>query len=335
MSDSNRCLIIAEAGVNHNGSLALAKQMALAAKNAGADIVKYQTAVPELVISRYAQKAEYQKALTGDAESQLDMVKRIHFGFDAHRELEAYCKEIGIEYLAAPFDIPSAEFLFSLGMRYIKIPSGELTNLPLLEKIASFNMHIIMSTGMCEKHEIKAALDVLRAAGSTDIILLHCNTQYPTPEQDANLRAMLDIRDSFGLAVGYSDHTLGIEADIAAVALGATVIEKHFTLDKAMDGPDHKASLDVAQLAAMVAAVRKTQKLLGDGVKRVSDSERPNIAIARKSIVAAVNISAGEIFCEDNLTTKRPAGGLSPMLWHEVLGQKAKRSFQEDEQIEL
>ncbi|MEG0338947.1 MAG: N-acetylneuraminate synthase [Oscillospiraceae bacterium] len=329
------CLIIAEAGVNHNGNLELAKKMALAAKNAGADIVKYQTAVPELVISKFAEKAAYQKELTGDDESQLDMVKRIHFGFDAHRELAAYCKKIGIEYLSAPFDIPSVEFLSSLDMRFFKVPSGEITNLPLLQKVADTHKSVILSTGMCSMSEIEDALQILEDGGCPDITILHCNTQYPTPKEDANLLAMLDIRDTLGVKVGYSDHTLGIEADIAAAALGAEIIEKHFTLDKTMDGPDHKASLDVNELTAMVNAIRKTEAMLGDGIKRVSKSESENKAIARKSIVALRNIEQGEIYTADNLTTKRPGDGVSPMRWYEVIGKCAKRSFAEDEKIEL
>ena len=248
-------LIIAEAGVNHNGSLARAKKMALAAKTAGADIVKYQTAVPELVVSKFAEKAEYQKAQTGAGESQLEMVRRIHFGFDGHRELKAYCEEIGIEYLSTPFDLDSIDFLASLELPVYKIPSGEITNLPYLERIAALKKPVILSTGMSTLAEIEDAMSVLEDGGVEDITLLHCNTEYPTPFADANLRAMQDLASHFGCAVGYSDHTLGWEADIAAVALGACVIEKHFTLDKTLEGPDHKASLDPAELAAMVRAV--------------------------------------------------------------------------------
>lgn len=328
-------LIIAEAGVNHNGSLALAKEMALAAKNAGADIVKYQTAVPELVISKFAEKAEYQKAQTGDEESQLEMVRRIHFGFEAHRELKAYCEEIGITYLSAAFDLPSAEFLATLNLPYIKVPSGEITNLPYLEQIAKEGKPVLLSTGMCELDEIGQALQVLREGGAGEVTVLHCNTEYPTPDADANLLAMVDIRERFSCAVGYSDHTSGIDADLAAVALGASVIEKHFTLDKSMDGPDHKASLDVAELTEMVRAVRRVENMLGSGHKEVSTSERKNIAIARKSIVAARAIRAGEIYTAENLTVKRPGDGVSPMRWHEVMGKKAPRDFAEDEKIEL
>ena len=330
-----KTLIIAEAGVNHNGDLGLAKKMAVVAKNAGADIVKYQTAVPELVISKFAQKADYQKEQTGDGESQLDMVRRIHFGFAQHRELKDYCDSIGIQYLSAAFDLPSVDFLASLNLPMFKIPSGEITNLPYLERIAACGKPVLLSTGMSEPAEIEAALQVLRRGGAGEVTVLHCNTEYPTPAKDANLKAMLDIRERFGCPVGYSDHTLGIEADIAAVALGAEVIEKHFTLDKNMPGPDHKASLSPSELMEMVCAVRRTERMLGSGHKEVSESERKNIAVARKSIVAARDIAAGEVFTADNLTVKRPGDGISPMRWYEVLGQTAKRAFGEDERVEL
>lgn len=328
-------LIIAEAGVNHNGSLERAKEMAKAARDAGADIVKYQTAVPKLVVSKYAEKAEYQKQETGEDESQLEMVRKLHFDFNAHRELKRYCDEIGIQYLSAAFDIPSVEFLESLDLPYMKIPSGEITNLPYLERVACTGKPILLSTGMSTLPEIEDAVSVLEENGALDITVLHCNTEYPTPYEDANLRAMLDIAEVMGLPVGYSDHTPGWECDVAAVTLGARVIEKHFTLDKNLPGPDHKASLDARELAAMVQAIRHTEEALGDGHKRVTASEAKNKAIARKSIVAARDIRQGEEFTEENLTTKRPGDGVSPMRWHEVLGIKAKRDFAEDEQIEL
>lgn len=327
--------IIAEAGVNHNGSLELAKKMALAAKQAGADIVKYQTAVPELVISRFAQKAEYQKSATGAGESQLEMVRRIHFGFEAHRELKEYCDSIGIQYLSAPFDLPSVQFLAGLGLPVFKVPSGEITNLPYLEAVAAARKPVILSTGMSVLSEIEDALSVLEDGGCPGVTLLHCNTEYPTPYEDANLLAMLELAEQFGVPVGLSDHTPGWECDVAAAALGAVVIEKHFTLDKEMDGPDHKASLDPLELRAMVAAVRRTEAALGTGHKAVSASEAKNKPIARKSIVAARPIAKGEVFTAENLTTKRPGDGVSPMRWHEVLGRSAKRDFGEDEQIEL
>lgn len=327
--------IIAEAGVNHNGSIAMAKQMALAAKNAGADIVKYQTAVPELVVSKFAPKAEYQKAQTGDAESQLEMVRALHFGFEEHRELKEYCDSIGIQYLSAAFDLPSIAFLAELDLPVCKIPSGEITNLPYLEAAGRLQKPVLLSTGMSTLPEIDDALEILEKNGAEGITLLHCNTEYPTPFEDANLLAMLDLVQAFGLPVGLSDHTPGWVCDVAAAALGAVVIEKHFTLDKTLPGPDHKASLDVQELTQMIAAVRDTEKALGQQRKTVTPSEAKNVAIARKSIVAAKDIQAGEIFTAENLTTKRPGDGVSPMQWYNVLGQPAKRNFAEDEKIEL
>lgn len=328
-------LIIAEAGVNHNGSFAMAKQLADVAKAAGADIVKFQTAKPELVISRFAEKAEYQKAETGEAESQLEMCKRIHLTFDEHAQLKEYCDSIGIAYLSTPFDLDSIDFLQQLGTPMWKVPSGEITNLPYLEKIAATKKPVILSTGMSMISEIEDALTILEDGGAGPITLLHCNTEYPTPIEDANLLAMQDLREQFGLPVGYSDHTAGIEADIAAAALGAVVIEKHFTLDKALPGPDHKASLSPEELTAMVAAVRKTELALGDGRKHVTESEAKNKPIARKSILAKRDIKKGETFTPENLTVKRPGDGISPMRWYDVLGKTAKRDFAEDEKIEL
>lgn len=328
-------IIIAEAGVNHNGSLELAKKMALVARECGADVVKYQTAVPELVISKFAQKAEYQKQTTGDGESQLEMVRRLHFSFEAHRELKEYCDSIGIQYLSAPFDIPSVKFLGTLDLPYIKVPSGEITNLPYLEEVGKLGLHVILSTGMSTLDEIESALDVLERSGARGATILHCNTEYPTPYEDANLSAMLELSEQFGLPVGLSDHTNGWECDVAAAAFGAACIEKHFTLDKTMDGPDHKASLEPAELAAMVKAVRNIEAAMGDGKKQVSRSEAKNKPIARKSIVAARPIQKGEVFTAENLTTKRPGDGISPMRWYEVLGTAAVRDFEEDEKIEL
>ena len=327
--------IIAEAGVNHNGSLEKAKEMARVAKECGADIVKYQTAVPELVVSRFAEKAAYQKQTTDAAESQLDMIRRLHFSFDGHRELKEYCDEIGIQYLSAPFDIPSVRFLASLKLPLLKIPSGEITNLPYLEEIGKTKIPVLLSTGMSTLNEITDALGILDDNGCPEATVLHCNTQYPTPYEDANLNAMLELFDQFGLPVGLSDHTPGWECDVAAAVLGASVIEKHFTLDKSLPGPDQKASLDPAEFKAMVDAVRHVEAALGDGRKHVTASEAPNKPIARKSIVAAKPIRAGEVFTADNLTTKRPDDGISPMRWYEVLGQTAKRDFAEDEKIEL
>ena len=327
--------IIAEAGVNHNGDLEMAKKMALTAKECGADIVKYQTAVPELVVSRFAEKAAYQKETTDAAESQLDMIRKLHFSFEGHRELKEYCDQIGIQYLSAPFDIPSVRFLASLKLPLLKIPSGEITNLPYLEEVGKTKIPVLLSTGMSTLNEITDALGILDDNGCPEATVLHCNTQYPTPYEDANLSAMLELFDQFGLPVGLSDHTPGWECDVAATVLGATVIEKHFTLDKNLPGPDQKASLDPAEFKAMVQAVRHVEAAIGDGRKHVTASEAPNKPIARKSIVAARAIHAGEVFTADNLTTKRPGDGISPMRWYEVLGQTAKRDFAEDEKIEL
>ena len=335
--ESRHVIIIDEAGVNHNGDYELAKQLALKAKEAGADYVKFQTAVPEKVISRFAEMAEYQKENTGKVESQLDMCRRIHLKLSDYAPLQKYCQEIGIKFISTPFDLESIDVLDKLHMDFWKIPSGEITNYPYLVKIANTRMPVVMSTGMCEKHEIGEALRVLCDHGlkKEQVTLLHCNTEYPTPMGDVNLRAMNDLASEFGVAVGYSDHTQGIEVPIAAVALGAQVIEKHFTLDKNMEGPDHKASLEPQELKAMVDAVRNIEKALGDGRKHVSESERKNIAIARNSIIAARDIKAGEEFTEENLTVKRPGNGISPMRWNEVIGQTAIRDFVEDELIVL
>ena len=328
-------LIIAEAGGNHKGSLERAKEMALAAKKAGADIVKYQTAVPEQVVSRFAEKADYQKQQTGSEESQLEMIKKIHFGFEEHRQLKEYCDEIGIRYLSTPFDLDSIDFLATLDMPVWKIPSGEITNLPYLEKVAALKKPLILSTGMSMLSEIEDALAVLEENGCEDVTLLHCNTEYPTPMEDVNLLAMRDLEEQFALPVGFSDHTLGIEADIAAAALGACVIEKHFTLDKTLEGPDHQASLEHDELEAMVRANRNIEKALGTGEKHVTPSEAKNRPIARKSIVAKRAIKKGEVFTAENLTTKRPGDGISPMRWYDVLGKEASRDFAEDEKISL
>ena len=325
--------IIAEAGVNHNGDLEMAKKMARVAKECGADIVKYQTAVPELVVSRFAEKAEYQKQTTDAAESQLEMIRKLHFSFEGHRELKEYCDSIGIQYLSAPFDIPSVRFLGTLGLPLLKIPSGEITNLPYLEEVAKLRTPVLLSTGMSTLGEITDALGVLDDNGCPEATILHCNTQYPTPYEDANLTAMMELCRAFGYPVGLSDHTKGWECDVAAVALGAQVIEKHFTLDKTMEGPDHQASLEPVELKAMVEAVRHVEAALGSGQKAVTPSEKGNKAVARKSIVAARPIAKGEEFTLDNLTTKRPGTGLSPMKWHEILGRTARQDYQEDQPI--
>lgn len=335
--NNKKVIIIAEAGVNHNGSYELAIKMVDEAKRAGADYVKFQTAKPELVISTFAPKAEYQKETTGAAESQLEMCKAIHLPLTDYKPLKEYCDKVGIGFMSTPFDLVSIDVLEPLDMDYYKIPSGEITNLPYLRKIASKHRPVILSTGMCEVEEVEAALQVLEQGGvkRSDIIVLHCNTEYPTPMADVNLRAMDDLRRSLGVGVGYSDHTKGIEVPIAAVALGATVIEKHFTLDKTMEGPDHKASLEPDELKAMVDAIRNIEQALGDGHKHVSPSERKNMDIARKSIVAARDIRKGEVLTEDNITTKRPGNGISPMRWDSVIGTTAIRDFGYDELIEM
>lgn len=337
MSNSDKVIIIAEAGVNHNGNYDLAVKMIHEAKRAGADYVKFQTAVPELVISTFAPKAEYQKETTGADESQLDMCRAIHLPLTDYVKLAAICKEEGIGFMSTPFDLVSIDVLEELDMDYWKIPSGEITNLPYLRKIASKHRPVIMSTGMCEMQEIADALAVLEAGGLTrdQITLLHCNTQYPTPFADVNLAAMHTIAATFGTKVGYSDHTRGIEVPIAAVAMGAKVIEKHFTLDCNMEGPDHKASLEPHQLKAMVDAIRNVEEAIGSAEKHATASETPNKEVARKSIVAARAIAKGEVLTEENITVKRPGNGISPMLWDSVIGTVAKRDFIYDELIEL
>lgn len=334
---NNHVIIIAEAGVNHNGNYELAKQLVIKAKEAGVDYVKFQTAKPELVISKYAEMAEYQKANIGKVESQLEMCKKIHLKLEDYKPLKVFCEEVGVKFISTPFDLVSIDVLEELDMDFWKVPSGEVTNYPYLVKIAKTHRPVVMSTGMCEVDEVRAAVNVLIENGLTrdQISLLHCNTEYPTPFQDVNLTAMIDLANELGLSVGYSDHTVGIEVPIAAVAMGARVIEKHFTLDHNMEGPDHKASLEPDELKKMVDSIRNIEKAMGDGKKHVSDSERKNITIARKSIIAARNIKKGELLTEDNLTVKRPGNGINPMRWNEVIGKIAVRDFVEDELIEL
>lgn len=311
--------------------------MVLAAKEAGADYVKFQTAVPELVIAACAPKAEYQKETDGGTRSQLDMCRAIHLPLTDYSELKALCREVGIGFMSTPFDLVSIRALADLGQEYMKVPSGEITNLPYLEAVARVGIPVILSTGMATVPEIREAIEILTTGPLTkdDIIVLHCNTQYPTPMQDVNLRVMETLRRELGVRVGYSDHTQGIEVPIAAVALGATVIEKHFTLDRTLPGPDHRASLEPQELKAMVRAIRNIEQALGSPEKRVTDSERPNMVVARKSIVAARPISKGELLTEENITTKRPGSGVSPMLWHKVLGTRAVADFSPDELITL
>lgn len=329
-----KIFIIAEAGDNHNGSLELAFQLVDKAAEAGADCVKFQTFVTEEVISKRAEKAEYQKESTGSDESQYEMVKKLELTFDNFRQLQQYAKEKGLMFLSTPFDIPSVDFLESIHVPYFKIPSGEITNLPYLIRIAQTGRDIILSTGMAQMDEIESAVTILKEHGAGGISLLHCNTEYPTPMEDVNLRAMLTLKEKFGVRVDYSDHTKGIEVPIAAAALGAEIIEKHFTLDHNMEGPDHKASLEPDELKAMVEGIRNIEKALGSGIKTASNSEKKNIDIARKSIVARKKIVKGELFTEENLAVKRPGNGISPMKWYEVIGTKAVRDFEEDEMIE-
>jgi N,N'-diacetyllegionaminate synthase len=332
-----RTFIIAEAGVNHNGRIGLAKRMIDVAVKAGADAIKFQTFIPEKIVSRKAPKAEYQKKTTDKKESQLQMLKKLVLDADTHRELVDYCRKKGIMFLSTPFDLESIDLLNDLGLEIFKIPSGEITNLPYLRKIGSLRKKIIMSTGMADMTEIGKAMQILVEAGASkrNITLLHCNTEYPTPMKDVNLSAMLTMKEAFGVKVGYSDHTLGIEVPVAAVALGAEVVEKHFTLDQTMKGPDHKASLEPKELEMMVRAIRNVEIAFGNGTKKPSPSEIKNRAVARKSVVASREIKKGDVFTEKNITSKRPGTGISPMKWHDVIGRKAKRNFKADEFIVL
>ncbi len=325
--------IIAEAGVNHNGSVELAKQLIDVASDAGVDAVKFQTFKTENLVSKNAKKADYQKQTTDAKESQFDMIKKLELDVATHTELIAHCRKRNIMFLSTPFDHDSIELLTQLKLEIFKIPSGEITNLPYLRAIGALKKEVILSTGMATISEIEDALNILIQAGTckSDITILHANTMYPTPMEDVNLKAMITIGNTFNIAYGYSDHTLGIEVDIAAVAMGATVIEKHFTLDKTMEGPDHKASLEPQELNAMVTAIRNIEYALGNGIKVPSKSERPNMVVARKSIVARQPIQKGELFSEANLAIKRPGNGISPMRWDEIVGTHATRDYETDE----
>ena len=327
--------IIAEAGVNHNGSLELAKKLVDVASEAGADAVKFQTFKADKLVSKTAQKAEYQKQTTDAAESQYDMIKKLELDESAHRELIRYCGDKKIRFLSTPFDHESIDLLSNLGMEIFKIPSGEITNLPYLRRIGGLGKEVILSSGMADLGEIEDALDLLISSGTPkeNITVLHATTEYPCPMNEVNLRAMRTIASAFGVRVGYSDHTNGIEVPIAAVAMGASVIEKHFTLDRTMEGPDHKASLEPDELCAMVGAIRNIERALGDGVKKPSASERRNMSVARKSIVAARPIRAGESFTSENIAIKRPGNGISPMRYDEILGQCSTRDYEEDEPL--
>lgn len=330
-----KVFIIAEAGVNHNGNIDLAKSLIDKASEAGANAVKFQSFKAEKLVTKDAKKAEYQETTTGKTENQFQMIKKLELDYDKHNELINYCKSKNIMFLSSPFDLESIDLLNNLGIEIFKIPSGEITNLPYLKKVGSLKKKVILSTGMSTLGDIENALEILRNAGTKDITILHCNTEYPTPMKDVNLKAMQTIKDGFKVEVGYSDHTLGKEVPVAAVALGATIIEKHFTLDKNMEGPDHRASLEPEELKDMVKAIRNIEEALGDGIKRLTKSEEKNIKIVRKSIVAGKDIKKDEIFTEENLQVKRPGEGISPMRWDEVIGKRAKRDFKKDELIDL
>lgn len=332
---SNDVFIIAEAGVNHNGCIETAKKLIDVAYIAGVNAVKFQTFKAETLVSKNAQKATYQKETTDEKESQFDMIKKLELDIKTHEILIEYCKSKNIMFLSTPFDIDSVKLLSNLGLDTFKIPSGEITNLPYLKAIGQLDKKIILSTGMANLQEIKNALEILIKNGTNkeNITVLHANTQYPTPIEDVNLNAMLTIQKELDIKVGYSDHTLGIEVDIAAVAMGASVIEKHFTLDKTMEGPDHKASLEPSELISMVRAIRNIELALGDGIKKPSKSETPNIEVARKSIVAKTDIKKGEKLTEKNITIKRPGNGISPMKWDQILGTTASKDYKEDDLI--
>ena len=330
-------LIIAEAGVNHNGRIETAGQLIEIAAEAGADLVKFQTFSADRLVTGSASKADYQLETTSTSESQHEMIRKLELSREMHEELIAHCKKCGVGFFSTGFDPQSVDLLAELGLDRFKIPSGEITNLPYLRHIGQYGKPVILSTGMARLGEIEAALEVLEASGTPRErgTVLHCNTEYPTPMADVNLKAMLAIRDAFGVQVGYSDHTLGIEVPIAAVAMGATVIEKHFTLDRNLPGPDHRASLEPDELKAMVQAIRNIELTLsGDGLKRPSRSESKNLEIARKSLVALVPIKAGDLFTEANLGVKRPGSGISPMRWDDFIGRPANRDYQADELIE-
>ena len=330
-----KTFIIAEAGVNHNGNIDLAKRMIEKAAWAGVDAVKFQSFKAEKLASKNAEKADYQKETTDKQEDQFEMIKKLELDYEKHQELINFSRKKGLLFMSSPFDLESIELLDELGMKIWKIPSGEITNLPYLRRIGSLNKKVIMSTGMANLSEIESALEVLTEAGAKEIIVLHCNTEYPTPMEDVNLKAMQTIKKAFKVSVGYSDHTLGVEVPVAAVARGAEVIEKHFTLDKTMEGPDHRASLEPEELKEMVESIRNIEKAMGNGIKKPSPSEKKNKPVVRKSIIAKTDIEQGEIFTEENLTVKRPGTGINPMRWEEVLGKIAKRDFKKDELIEL
>ncbi|EAK0962436.1 N-acetylneuraminate synthase [Campylobacter upsaliensis] len=328
-----KVLIIAEAGVNHNGDINLAKKLIEQAAKAGADVVKFQTFKANSCVSVSAKKAKYQLETTAKEESQLEMIQKLELSYESHFELMKHCKKHGIAFLSTPFDLESVEFLRGLDLPYFKIPSGEITNLPYLKAVAKCKKRVLLSTGMANLGEIEAALTILRKNGTRNITLLHCNTEYPTPFEDVNLNALKTLKEAFKLEVGYSDHTEGIVASLGAVALGAVVIEKHFTLDKTMEGPDHRASLEFEELRALCKGIRELEKVLGSGIKKASKSEAKNKIIARKSLVAKREIQKGEKFSIENLTTKRPGSGISAMRYEEYLGKRALKTYKKDELI--
>ncbi len=333
----NRVVVIAEAGVNHNGDFEKAKRLVDVASDAGVDFVKFQTFQAEKLVTKSAERADYQNQNTGDNDSQFEMLKKLELSTEQHYKLIDYCREKNVQFFSTGFDLESLEFLHKLGLKLAKIPSGEITNLPYLQKVAQLFDEVILSTGMADIEEIRSAVEVLLDNGleKENLTILHCNTEYPTPMEDVNLKAMLYIQNELGVKIGYSDHTLGIEVPIASVALGATVIEKHFTLDRNLPGPDHKASLEPDELKAMVSGIRNIEKAItGSGIKEPSKSELKNKPIARKSIVASCKIKKGDIFSVNNLTVKRPATGISPMKWNEIIGTTAQRDYQLDDFIQ-
>jgi N,N'-diacetyllegionaminate synthase len=330
---TSKILIIAEIGVNHNGSLSMARKLVDVAKKCGADAVKFQTFTADSIVTSTAVKARYQKKNTSLCESQYSMLKKLELGGREHIVLRDHCRKIGIEFLSSAFDEKSADFLYDIGMRKFKIGSGEITNLPFLRHIASKKCPIILSTGMSTMKEVGEALDTIYSTGNKRVILLHCVTEYPAPYAEINLMAMLSMKKKFGIEIGYSDHSVGLEIPIAAVALGARVIEKHFTLDKNLPGPDHKASADPGEFANMVLAIRNVEKSFGNGIKKPAKCELKNIGVARKSIVASIDIRKGDIFSFSNLTIKRPGIGIKPELLSKLLGKKSKYSFHKDELI--
>lgn len=331
-----KVIVIAEAGVNHNGDVVLAERLVDAAVAAGADFVKFQTFSADRLVTQKAKKADYQRETTGSAESQYEMLRRLELGQDVHFRLAEYCASKGIGFLSTAFDEQNLDFLVSLGIPLVKVPSGEITNLPYLRRVAHYAKPVVLSTGMATMGEIDDALTVLETGGvnRSQVTVLHCTTEYPAAMADVNLRAMQTIGDTFGVAIGYSDHTLGIEVPIAATAMGATIIEKHFTLDKTLPGPDHRASLEPQELAAMIAAIRNVELSLGDGVKEPRPVEERNKLVARKSLVSAAPIRCGELFSPENLCVKRPGTGVSPMLWDSYIGKPAGRDYVEDELID-